>query len=309
MKTPEHVARRTDQTVHIYYENVTQDYEAFKLFSERKDDEEKDEPADPTVMQKANSENDVKDQRNEVDEKGNAIREFQAAQAETERRTATRIGEKDDGIQTLISKLEQAESDFILGMVRFGVVNNQKNAYLLEEWDPVDKTLVTEFEAKAIGPTGEIDDLGHAGLDLRESQPKLRPEDLTSETNYHEIEELQVREREFGCTIQFPATFAKTSSGNSREVEEYGKKKADKRKEEKRKEEKREEKKRTEEEKKKKKENLAVKLRPISAAKRGTAKENKHLSKVKRLNDIQNQAAKAIKTAVNKDLHSPTSET
>lgn len=46
MKTPEQVARQSGQTVHIYYHEGSEQFEAFKLYSERKDNEAKDEPAE-----------------------------------------------------------------------------------------------------------------------------------------------------------------------------------------------------------------------------------------------------------------------
>lgn len=44
MRTAEQILRGAGQTVHIYYDAVTEDYEAFQLFSERPDNA-KDEPA------------------------------------------------------------------------------------------------------------------------------------------------------------------------------------------------------------------------------------------------------------------------
>jgi len=44
MKTPRQIAEKSGQTVHIYYNEQTKQYEAFRLYSERKDDSKKDEP-------------------------------------------------------------------------------------------------------------------------------------------------------------------------------------------------------------------------------------------------------------------------
>ena len=44
MKTARQVAEQSGQTVHIYYDEQTNQYEAFKLFSERKDKSKEDEP-------------------------------------------------------------------------------------------------------------------------------------------------------------------------------------------------------------------------------------------------------------------------
>lgn len=38
MKTPRQIADKSSQTVHIYYDEQTGEYEAFKLYSERKDE-------------------------------------------------------------------------------------------------------------------------------------------------------------------------------------------------------------------------------------------------------------------------------
>lgn len=46
MKSPAQVASQSGQTVHIYYDKTTQEYDAFKLYSERKDNLGKDEPAE-----------------------------------------------------------------------------------------------------------------------------------------------------------------------------------------------------------------------------------------------------------------------
>ncbi|GAB1733418.1 hypothetical protein NU195Hw_g8979t1 [Hortaea werneckii] len=45
MRTPEQIARGAGQTVHIYYDPTTEEFQAFKLYSERSDNE-KDEPSD-----------------------------------------------------------------------------------------------------------------------------------------------------------------------------------------------------------------------------------------------------------------------
>ncbi|MCJ1425253.1 hypothetical protein MMC29_003141 [Sticta canariensis] len=46
MKTARQVAEQSGQTVHVYYNEQTKQYEAFRLYSERKDDSKKDEPKD-----------------------------------------------------------------------------------------------------------------------------------------------------------------------------------------------------------------------------------------------------------------------
>ncbi len=40
------MAENSGQTVHIYYDEQTQEYEAFKLYSERKDNSKIDEPTE-----------------------------------------------------------------------------------------------------------------------------------------------------------------------------------------------------------------------------------------------------------------------
>lgn len=44
MRTLDQLARNTGQTVHIYYDEQTQEYAGFKLFSERPDNPPKDDP-------------------------------------------------------------------------------------------------------------------------------------------------------------------------------------------------------------------------------------------------------------------------
>ncbi len=44
MKTARQVAEKSGQTVHVYYNEQTKQYEAFRLYSERKDDSKNDEP-------------------------------------------------------------------------------------------------------------------------------------------------------------------------------------------------------------------------------------------------------------------------
>lgn len=44
MKIAQQIAEQTGQTVHVYYNEQNNDYEAFQLFSERKDDSKQDEP-------------------------------------------------------------------------------------------------------------------------------------------------------------------------------------------------------------------------------------------------------------------------
>ena len=44
MKTARQVAEQSGQTVHVYYNEQTKQYEAFRLYGERKDDSKKDEP-------------------------------------------------------------------------------------------------------------------------------------------------------------------------------------------------------------------------------------------------------------------------
>ncbi|KAL8684661.1 MAG: hypothetical protein Q9224_006204 [Gallowayella concinna] len=45
MSTPAQLASKSGQTIYIYYDEATQQYDAFRLYSERKDDA-KDEPAE-----------------------------------------------------------------------------------------------------------------------------------------------------------------------------------------------------------------------------------------------------------------------
>lgn len=44
MKTARQVADKSGQTVHVYYDEQTKEYEAFRLYPERKDDWNNDEP-------------------------------------------------------------------------------------------------------------------------------------------------------------------------------------------------------------------------------------------------------------------------
>ena len=44
MKTARQIAEQSGQTVHVYYNEQTEQYEAFKLYSERKDASKEDEP-------------------------------------------------------------------------------------------------------------------------------------------------------------------------------------------------------------------------------------------------------------------------
>lgn len=43
MKTARQMAENSGQTVHIYYDEQSKEYEAFKLYSERKDNSKNDE--------------------------------------------------------------------------------------------------------------------------------------------------------------------------------------------------------------------------------------------------------------------------
>lgn len=44
------MAEESGQTVHIYYDEQSQEYEAFRLYSERKDDPKKDEPMEEWLL-------------------------------------------------------------------------------------------------------------------------------------------------------------------------------------------------------------------------------------------------------------------
>ena len=46
MKTTRQIAEKSGQTVHVYYNEQTKQYEAFRLYSERKDDPKNDEPTE-----------------------------------------------------------------------------------------------------------------------------------------------------------------------------------------------------------------------------------------------------------------------
>ena len=53
MKTARQVAEQSGQTVHVYYNEQTKQYEAFRLYSERKDDSKKDEPKDEWIQRRS----------------------------------------------------------------------------------------------------------------------------------------------------------------------------------------------------------------------------------------------------------------